>query len=488
MLLRLETEGLRYAGFRVRQLIDEEHRLVLRADRHGLVYRITYPHAFPADGSVVAADDVPLENEPRVRAFWGEPPMGLAAIERLVHEPPLFFSARAATFPVLVPASWRTLHQGTGGTLELGMAAGGALAALGLSGADDAARIQPDATSLRRAFSIPCVGWWYRGEEPDWSETAESITQRIEEGIARARGLSALRVREEMRGHFAAVAYSPRWSAERVAWCFVARDRSGQARIGLNEELDRFAIRRRAPHADELARKSVALVGCGALGWSIAVALARAGVSRFDLYDPDVLASGNLPRIGARFGLIGRPKVEALRREIEGVALDVEVRTHPVFIGEDAGAAALIATGADLIIDASADDLAPVEVNVASLALRRPAVYAWTSGGVAGARVFRVVPGRTPCYVCLQRARLAPIVVPRDARSGWSEQFVWNGANFNLDAVAAAATRMAVRTLLGHTPSAENPDHVVLRFGGAVPESDALEIPRDPDCEVCRER
>lgn len=482
-LLRLETEGLRYAGFRVRQLTDEEDRLVLRADRGGSAYRVTYPHAFPAHGSVVVTDDLPLEEQPRVRTFWGEPPMGLAAIDRLLHEPPLFFSALGTTFPMLVPPSWRSVGRGDGGTLELGIGWGGAVAAYDLTGSEDAARTRFDATSLRRAFPVPASGWWYRGEEPDWSDSAEAITRRIEEGIARTRGISVARVRAEMHGRFGAVAYTPRWSPG--AWCFVTRTRSGEARVGVNQQLDRLALRRRAPHAAELERWRAAIVGCGALGWSIAVALARAGVTRFDLYDNDVLAMGNLPRIGARYGLIGRPKVDALRREIESVALDVEARAHPVRIGEEAGASALVAAQPDLIIDATADDLAPVEVNLAALALERPALYAWTSGGVAAARIFRVVPDRTACYRCVQYARPAPIAAAHATQTDLPGEFIWNGANFNIDAVASAATRMAVRTLLLHESTAGDPDHIVLSFGGPVPVARSVEIARDPKCELC---
>ena len=62
---------------------------------------------------------------------------------------------------------------------------------------------------------------------------------------------------------------------------------------------------------------TVAIVGAGGTGSSVAVQLGRMGVGRLLLIDMDVVDSTNLPRVyGSCAGDIGRPKVDALRSHI----------------------------------------------------------------------------------------------------------------------------------------------------------------------------
>jgi len=97
---------------------------------------------------------------------------------------------------------------------------------------------------------------------------------------------------------------------------------------------------------EKLAAATVAVVGCGALGGAVAMALARAGVGRLRLVDRDVPELSNLPR--------------------------------------------------QLLFD-EADVTAGLPKAVA--AARHP----WVHGGAIGAegRVMAIVPGRTACLRCL---------------------------------------------------------------------------------------
>ena len=66
-------------------------------------------------------------------------------------------------------------------------------------------------------------------------------------------------------------------------------------------------------------------------------------------------------------------------------------------------------------------------------------------------------------------------------------EFIWIGANFNIDPIAAATVRMAVRTLAGDRTDETNPDHLILRVGGPVPVAEILTFERDPHCRWCRQ-
>lgn len=81
-----------------------------------------------------------------------------------------------------------------------------------------------------------------------------------------------------------------------------------------------------------LAGKRVAIVGCGALGGSVARMLAQAGVGQFLFADPDVLAAHNTARhvLGNRF--VGKHKVDGmaamLRQDFPHLLPSITYRNH----------------------------------------------------------------------------------------------------------------------------------------------------------------
>jgi NAD(P)-dependent dehydrogenase (short-subunit alcohol dehydrogenase family) len=465
--------------------VRSDGRLVLVATEGQREYTLTYPHAFP--GAAATLRDGALDDT-GTRTIDADAPLpaGARAIDRIEHDRPAAYMRLRRRFTVLCTPAWSELRGGSGGELEMGSDSGPTLAALRITGVERPSGPFYESRALAGAFSEKRTGWWVRGPAPDWSDDNESLVSQLEKMIAEHSGLSPATVRTELaRGRIAALAYSHPRRLDQTQWLFARRTSDGDPEIGTVEEYRPFETRQRAPFADELRFKSVAVVGCGALGWAIALSLARAGVGWFSLFDRDELHAGNLPRLPARPSWVGMPKVVALAAEIIDAALESAPLPVIGYIGADLGARALLDHEVDLLVDATADPRSPTETNLAAVAGGRPALYAWTNAGVVAARLFRVMPGRTPCYQCLREAEIEAIPGERPV-TGWTEQFVWNGANFNLEMVASAATRMAVRTLLGHDVDESNPDHVVLRLGGPVPIAQRLEYARDPECEVCR--
>lgn len=71
---------------------------------------------------------------------------------------------------------------------------------------------------------------------------------------------------------------------------------------------------------------TVHIIGCGAVGSSIAFLLAHCGITDFVLYDDDIVEDHNIANQMYRDEDIGKPKVEALREIL--VAINPEIADH----------------------------------------------------------------------------------------------------------------------------------------------------------------
>lgn len=149
-----------------------------------------------------------------------------------------------------------------------------------------------------------------------------------------------------------------------------------------------------------LLRSRAVIIGCGALGCSIATLLVRAGVGNIRLVDRDFIELHNLQRqtlfdeddIAARL-----PKAVAAERhlrkvnssiEIEGVVADVNYSNIEAYCKD-----------ADAILDGLDNFETRFLINDAALKLKLP----WVYGGVAGSTgmTMTIVPGKSPCFRCV---------------------------------------------------------------------------------------
>jgi molybdopterin/thiamine biosynthesis adenylyltransferase len=147
-----------------------------------------------------------------------------------------------------------------------------------------------------------------------------------------------------------------------------------------------------------LSDARVLIVGIGGLGVPAAWALARAGIRRLTLVDPDPVELSNLPRqVIYRESDLGQPKVDAAARRLHAMFRGMEIERH-AFAFDSSNARALAAAH-PVIIDATDDPAAKFLINDTAVALRRPFIY----GGVLGmtGQAMTVVPGRSACLRCL---------------------------------------------------------------------------------------
>ncbi len=166
-----------------------------------------------------------------------------------------------------------------------------------------------------------------------------------------------------------------------------------------------------------LAAAGVAVVGCGALGSVVAMALTRAGVGRLRIIDRDVPERSNLPRqvlFDEADVAAGIPKAVAAAGHLERI--DSSCRIEPVVADLTAASAARLLGGVDLIVDGTDNFEARFLVNEFACRAGIP----WVHGGAIGAegRVLAVLPGRTACLRCLVPEPPAPGALPTCETAG----------------------------------------------------------------------
>lgn len=161
------------------------------------------------------------------------------------------------------------------------------------------------------------------------------------------------------------------------------------------------------PGQQKLLKAHVVLVGLGALGGPAALYLAAAGVGTLTLIDDDSVSLSNLQRqVLFATGDVGAAKIEAGRRELSAVNPDIRVETKQARL--DAGNAAELLHGANIVLDGSDTFATRFDVNAACHALGITLVSGAVGRWSAQVSVFKsgLTKGHTsqdrlPCYRCL---------------------------------------------------------------------------------------
>lgn len=255
---------------------------------------------------------------------------------------------------------------------------------------------------------------------------------------------------------------------------------------------------------EQLAGKSVAIVGLGSGGGFVAQTLAMSGVGHFVLIDDDTLEQTNVVRHVADRRYLGKPKVEA-------VADLIQQRNPGAWINPVVGRLADQLDkldGVDLVISGVDGERAKYEINVAARARNLTAVYAGVYERGEGGDVVVIRPTLdSPCYACWAEQLREGIaeIVPNETNLDYgmigpdgtiaAEPGLW----LHVVRIASAHADMALNELLvGQPIHRTNPANTVILanvameiFDGVVtPPYSAqwIDIPRNPNCLVCGEQ
>lgn len=149
-----------------------------------------------------------------------------------------------------------------------------------------------------------------------------------------------------------------------------------------------------------LESSSVLIVGCGALGASLAQHMARAGVGKVSIADRDYIEPSNLQRqvlfdeSDARAAL---PKATAAADKLRRINSGIQIEAHVTHVANH-NVGALI-EGASLVLDGTDNAATRLLLSDACFRLGIPFAY----GGVVGSKGMSALlrPGATACLRCL---------------------------------------------------------------------------------------
>lgn len=172
-----------------------------------------------------------------------------------------------------------------------------------------------------------------------------------------------------------------------------------------NEQKERYARHIALPEAGEegqkkLLRSKALIIGAGGLGSPAAMYLAAAGVGTLGIADADMVDLSNLQRqIAHGTEDIGAAKVLSMKKTVNKINPDVEVRAYQMLVEEDNIMELL--PEYDFVIDATDNFTAKFLINDACVKAGKP----FSHGGILHfqGQLMTYVPGRGPCYRCIFR-------------------------------------------------------------------------------------
>lgn len=162
---------------------------------------------------------------------------------------------------------------------------------------------------------------------------------------------------------------------------------------------------------ERISRSSVLVVGGGALGSTLSMLLARAGVGRLTVVDRDVLELSNLQRqtlYDEQDLASGLPKAQAAARKLG--AMNSEIQVNGLAADFTPRNAERLVADADVVADGTDNFETRYLINDACVKLGKP----WIYGGVIGTTgmFMSVVPGTGPCLRCVFPQPPAPGTFP----------------------------------------------------------------------------
>lgn len=159
-----------------------------------------------------------------------------------------------------------------------------------------------------------------------------------------------------------------------------------------------------------LAKKKIALIGCGTIGGFLAANLAQGGAGtlggRLDVFDRENLMPSNLGRHLLGMPYLGRNKAVGCATYIRDQFPHVEVTAHAGDALENIGSL----SGFDLVIDATGEEALSIALNHHAVRHRPafpPMIFVWIAGNGAAAQAILCDGPEHACFKCQKPALAA---------------------------------------------------------------------------------
>lgn len=225
-------------------------------------------------------------------------------------------------------------------------------------------------------------------------------------------------------------------------------------------------VRRMPEYLDELAAKSVGIVGLGSAGSKIATSLARIGVAAFFLVDYDIFLPENIERNELDWSHVGEHKVDAVSTLLSRINANSKVTVSRLHLtgqeSTDAVAQAIVQLSqCDIIIDATANPTVFALLAAVATEAHKPMVWLEVFGGGVGGLIARSRPGLDPeplniklAYSLFCQAHPVPDGDGINYAIEHPDGQVQTASDADVSIIASHAVRLAVDTVLGRDPSA----------------------------------
>lgn len=185
-----------------------------------------------------------------------------------------------------------------------------------------------------------------------------------------------------------------------------ATRKDGEATTNLEVCVDNVAVkiaerRKGLFETDLLKDSSVLIVGLGTGGIGVALELAKAGVGKFFLVDPDRLKVGNVTRHAAGVSFVGRKKVAASRDLILEKNPFAVVEAFDFEANEERRAALQdLIRRCDIVVCATDGRASKLFVNKLCVAENKTCLFGGAFRRAYGGQILRVRPCESACYHC----------------------------------------------------------------------------------------
>jgi molybdopterin/thiamine biosynthesis adenylyltransferase len=150
-----------------------------------------------------------------------------------------------------------------------------------------------------------------------------------------------------------------------------------------------------------LSEAQALIAGCGSGGSQVAVQLAMAGISRFALYDHDVLEAENVIRHACGRRYVGQRKVDALADVLLDRNPGIQIEKHDLDLMTCENLSERIKRASVVVL---ATDNEPTRFRLNQLCVERDTAFVvgrvFTRG--IGGEVFAFRPGESGCLACLE--------------------------------------------------------------------------------------
>ncbi len=217
------------------------------------------------------------------------------------------------------------------------------------------------------------------------------------------------------------------------------------------------------------------VIGAGGLGSPVALYLGSAGVGHISIVDSDQVDLTNLQRqIAHDMSRLGMDKAASARQAI--AAINPEVTVSALVARADSVLLDELVAAADLVLDCSDNFATRQAVNAASVRHGKPLVSGAAIRFDAQISVYDPRDALSPCYAC---------VFPPDAEFEETRCATLGVFAPLVGIVGAMQAAEALKLLIGAGRSLAGR---LLMLDGRSMEWSEVQIPRNPDCPVCRDR